>query len=89
VLQQVPDDFDRGDVVHGEKSAFYPGLHPELRSTYNTAIEKEVQGVSSTYTGNTFYTLDTDSDCEVYLLVSEMNHPLQRLNYANLKYKLK
>jgi len=61
----VPDDFDRGDVVHGERGAFYPGLHPELRSTYDTTLEKEVQGVSTTYTGNTFYTLDTDSDIGV------------------------
>jgi len=61
----VPEDFDRGDVIHGEKGAFYPGLHPELRSTYQSVLKKEVQGVSSTYTGNTFYTLDTDSDIGV------------------------
>eukprot|EP00092_Neocalanus_flemingeri_P005857 GFUD01006304.1.p1 GENE.GFUD01006304.1~~GFUD01006304.1.p1 ORF type:complete len:481 (-),score=167.66 GFUD01006304.1:83-1525(-) len=61
----VPDDFDREQVIHGEKGAFYPGLHPELRSTYQTVLQAEVEGKSANYTGNTFYTLDTDSDIGV------------------------
>ena len=61
----VPDEFDCDEVVHGEKGAFYPGLHPELKSTYQAVLRDEVKGVPSSYTGNTFYTLDTDSDIGV------------------------
>ena len=60
-----PDDFDRDEVIHGEMGAFYPGLHPELRSTYQSVLKAEVEGKSTSYTGNTFYTLDTDSDIGV------------------------
>ena len=83
----VPDEFDRGEVVHGEKGAFYPGLHPELKSTYQTVLGNEVKGAtSSSYMGNTFYTLDTESDIGVKIGSSKVakfmsNNPNKIRNY--------
>jgi len=83
----VPDEFDRGEVVHGEKGAFYPGLHPELKSTYQTVLGDEVKGTtSSSYMGNTFYTLDTESDIGVKIGSSKVakfmsNNPNKIRNY--------
>ena len=55
----VPDDFDPGDVVNGERGAYYPGLHPEIRSTYHTTLKKECRGCSPPTQGtpSTFKTL--------------------------------
>ena len=61
-------------------------MHPELRSTYNTALKKEVQGVSSTYTGNTFYTLDTDSDIGVKIGSSMVATQMSINKYKNTHY---
>ena len=54
-VTSVPYEFNRDEVVHGEKGAFYPGLHPELKSTYQAVLRDE--GVLSSYTGNTEYLL--------------------------------
>ena len=83
----VPDEFDRGEVVHGEKGAFYPGLHPELKSTYQNVLGDEVKGETSrSYMGNTFYTLDTESDIGVKIGSSKVakfmsNNPNKIRNY--------
>jgi len=79
----VPEDFDRCDVIHGEKGAFYPGLHPELKSTYQTVLQAEVEGKSTSYTGNTFYTLDTDSDIGVKIGTSMVASQMSSNRYKN------
>jgi len=84
----VPDEFDRGEVLHGEKGAFYPGLHPELKSTYQDVLRDEVKGLPSSYTGNTFYTLDTDSDIGVKIGSSKVIKDMSNNNnlYRNRNY---
>ena len=77
-VTSVPEEFDRGEVVHGEKGAFYPGLHPELKSTYQAVLRDEVKGVHSSFTGNTFYTLDTDSDIGVKMGSSKVSNNVYR-----------
>ena len=47
-VTSVPYEFNRDEVVHGEKGAFYPGLHPELKSTYQAVLRDEVKGVQCT-----------------------------------------
>ena len=65
--------------MHGEKGAFYSGLHPELKSTYQAVLRDEVTGVtSSSYTGNTFYTLDTESDIGVKIGSSKVSKLMSR-----------
>jgi len=80
----VPDDFDPDEVIHGEKGAFYPGLHPELKSTYQAVLQAEVEGNSTTtYTGNTFYTLDTASDIGVKMGSSMVATQMSFNQYKN------
>jgi len=82
----VPDEFDRDKVVHGEKGAFYPGLHPELKSTYQAVLRDEVLGMPTSYTGNTLYTLDAGSDVGVKIGTSEVATQMSTNAYKRGNY---
>ena len=77
-VTSVPYEFYRDEVVHGEKGAFYPGLHPELKSTYQAVLRDDAKDVHSSFTGNTFYILDTDSDIGVKMGSSKVSNNVYR-----------